>query len=47
MLPPVRIGLPAATAIAGILLVALGEGAARGAGIVLLGVAASGTGAVG
>ena len=36
----VRIWLPAATALAGMLLVVLGGETARGAGIVLLGVAA-------
>jgi hypothetical protein len=35
----VRIGLPAAIAVAGILLIALGGDSARGAGIVLVGVA--------
>jgi hypothetical protein len=38
----VRVGLPAATAIAGVLLVVLGGDTARGAGIVLLGVAVLG-----
>jgi drug/metabolite transporter (DMT)-like permease len=36
----VRIWLPAAIAVAGVLLVAFGGDAARGAGIVLIGVAA-------
>jgi hypothetical protein len=35
-----RVGLPAAIAIAGIVLIAFGGDAARGAGIVLVGVAA-------
>ena len=35
----VRVGLPAATAVVGIVLVIVGGDAARGAGIVLIGVA--------
>ena len=39
MLPLVRIALPAAIAIAGVALIVLGDDMARGAGIVLVGVA--------
>jgi hypothetical protein len=42
MLTFVRVGLPALTAIAGIVLVIVGGDAGRGAGIVLIGVAGIG-----